>query len=539
MWAATEARAVGQGGITGVARATGTAYSTIMRGLAEPQTGGSAAPGRVRRRGGGRKRTVEKDPTLLADLEGLVEPTAADDPMPPLRWTTKSVRQLAATLQAMGHGVGRQLVAELLDTGGDSLQGNRKTREGTRHPDRDAQFRYINQQVRRWPARGQPVISVDTKKKELVGDFKSAGQQWRPKGQPVRVHDFILPEQGKTIPYGVYDLTRNAGWVSVGVTSDTASFAVRTIRRWWQKMGRPRYPRARALLITADAGGQQQPAGAPVEVGAAATGESHRAGDHRRPLPPGNEQVERDRASPLLLYQPRLAGPAPREPGRDRQPDRRDGHGHFESTCFPSCGEVRSAQPPQLRTARRFRAAASTTSPSEGSHPCAGFLDERSWAHDTHSRARTEVSDVMGHEHPRPRADRRGEDRDVLGLGKLARPFAGAWSRPVDLDRNRAEELLEERRGFRELGGQIPSNLPHRGLGEDQTKKAQFPENQDGGAGVRAGQQPGDQDVSIDADKYRLSLLGPGHPDPSRKAFALDANIPSRPRAVGRRAAED
>lgn len=166
---------MGQGGITGVARPTGIAYSTIVPGLAEPQTGGSAAPGRVRRRGGGRQRTVEKDPTLLANLEGLVEPTAAGDRMSPLRWTTKSVRQLAATLQAMGHGVSRQLVAELLAAAGDSLQGNRKTREGTRQPDRDAQFRYINQQVRRWQARGQPVISVDTKKKESSKSGAASG----------------------------------------------------------------------------------------------------------------------------------------------------------------------------------------------------------------------------------------------------------------------------------------------------------------------------------------------------------------------------
>jgi len=257
IWAATEARAAGRGGISGVARATGIGYSTIVRGLAELATGRGAAPGRVRRPGGGRKPTLEKDPTLLVDLEGLVEPTAAGDPMSPLRWTTKSVRQLAAALQAMGHVVSRQLIADLLAIAGYSLQGNRKTTEGTRHPDRDAQFRYINQQVRRWQAIGQPVISVDTKKKELVGDFKNSGRQWRPTGQPVpvRVHDFIQPEQGKAIPYGVYDLTRNAGWVSVGIDHDTASFAVRTIRRWWQNMGRPRYPRARSLLITADAGG--------------------------------------------------------------------------------------------------------------------------------------------------------------------------------------------------------------------------------------------------------------------------------------------
>ena len=161
----------------------------------------------------------------------------------------------------MGHAVSRQLVAELLAAAGYSLQANRKTREGTTHPDRDAQFRYITQQVRRFQAAAQPVISVDTKKKELVGDFKAPGAQWRPKGQPepVRVHDFIIPAKGKAIPYGVYDLTRNAGWVSVGIDHDTASFAVRTIRRWWQKMGRPRYPRARSLLITADAGGSNGP----------------------------------------------------------------------------------------------------------------------------------------------------------------------------------------------------------------------------------------------------------------------------------------
>ena len=257
IWAATEARAAGRGGISAVARATGIAYSTVRRGLNELASGASAAPGRVRRPGGGRKRTLDKDPTLLADLEGLVEPTAAGDPQSPLRWTSKSVRQLAETLQGMGHVVSRQLVAELLAAAGYSLQANRKTREGTTHPDRDAQFRHINRQVRRFQTATQPVISVDTKKKELVGDFKAPGAQWRPKGQPepVRVHDFLIPEQGKAIPYGVYDLTRNAGWVSVGIDHDTASFAVRTIARWWQKMGRPRYGRARSLLITADAGG--------------------------------------------------------------------------------------------------------------------------------------------------------------------------------------------------------------------------------------------------------------------------------------------
>src|SRR5438552_8566425 len=257
MWAATEAQAAGWGGITGVARATRISYSTIQRGLQELTAEEPLGPERIRRPGGGRKRTLDKDPTLLVDLEGLVEPTASGDPMSPLRWTAKSVRHLAASLQRMGHQVSRQLVAELLAAAGYRLQANRKTREGTSHPDRDAQFRYITQQVRRFQTATQPVISVDTKKKELVGDFKNAGRAWRPKGQPapVRVPDFLIPAQGKAIPYGVYDLTRNAGWVSVGVDHDTATFAVRTIGRWWRKMGRPRYRRARSLLITADAGG--------------------------------------------------------------------------------------------------------------------------------------------------------------------------------------------------------------------------------------------------------------------------------------------
>jgi hypothetical protein len=218
---------------------------------------GPPQPGRVRRPGGGRKKTLAKDPTLVADLDGLVEPSASGDPQSPLRWTSKSVRTLARELRALGHDVSHQLVLELLYASGYSLQANRKSREGSNPPDRDAQFRYIQHKVRRFQATGQPVISVDTKKKELVGDFKNAGKQWRPKGtpEPVRVHDFRIPELGKAIPYGVYDLTRNAGWVSVGIDHDTARFAVRTIGRWWQKMGRPIYRGTEALLITADGGG--------------------------------------------------------------------------------------------------------------------------------------------------------------------------------------------------------------------------------------------------------------------------------------------
>jgi len=261
IWAATEAREIGRGGIALVARATEISYSTIVRGLHELKAGESAGGGRVRRFGGGRKSLLVTDPSLLSDLEGLVEPTASGDPESPLRWTSKSVRMLATHLKADGHSVSHQVVSELLAEAGYSLQGNRKAREGSDHPDRDEQFRYINRLVRKFQGNGQPVISVDTKKKELVGDFKNSGKQWRPKQTPnlVRVHDFLIPEKGKAIPYGVYDLTRNAGWVSVGIDHDTASFAVRTILRWWRKMGQPVYPAARQLLITADAGGSNGP----------------------------------------------------------------------------------------------------------------------------------------------------------------------------------------------------------------------------------------------------------------------------------------
>jgi transposase len=257
LWAATEARALGHGGIALVERATGISRSTIQRGLREVEAGAVVSPERTRRPGGGRTPTIEKDPALLMDLDALVEPTAAGDPESPLRWTTKSVRTLAAALRALGHEVSHTLVAELLHELGYSLQANQKRREGAQHPDRDAQFRYINDQVHQVHRRAQPAISVDTKKKELVGDFKNPGREWRPKGDPdvVRVHDFLIPSQGKAVPYGVYDLHRNEGWVSVGIDHDTASFAVNAVRRWWKVMGRVAYPEATALLITADAGG--------------------------------------------------------------------------------------------------------------------------------------------------------------------------------------------------------------------------------------------------------------------------------------------
>jgi hypothetical protein len=258
IWAASEAAALGHGGIGLVEQATGISRSTISRGLRELDTAGAILPAeRTRRPGGGRKRTVDTDDRLAADLDALVEPTTSGDPDSPLRWTSKSVRRLATELQAMGHTVSYRLVAQLLNAADYCLQANRKTREGPQHPDRDAQFQYLNDQVRRFQRQHRPAISVDTKKKELIGDFKNPGREWRPKGNPeaVRVHDFLIKEQGKAVPYGVYDLTRNEGWVSVGIDHDTASFAVHTIRRWWKRMGRSAYPDTTALLITADAGG--------------------------------------------------------------------------------------------------------------------------------------------------------------------------------------------------------------------------------------------------------------------------------------------
>jgi hypothetical protein len=273
LFAATEARAAGYGGIAAVSAATGIAVSTIGRGLEGLSALDTLAPDRVRHPGGGRKLLVEKDATLLSDLLALVEPAGSaapqpserGDPMSPLRWTCKSLSQLAAALVAQGHRIGRTVVGELLHQQKFSLQANRKTREGEAHPDRDAQFMHINNSVKAALAAGQPVISVDTKKKELVGDCKNAGQTWRPQGEPeeVRVHDFLIKELGRAVPYGVYDLAANAGWVSVGMSCDTAAFAVQTIRRWWAEIGSTRYPDATRLqrnpkdlrVITADGGG--------------------------------------------------------------------------------------------------------------------------------------------------------------------------------------------------------------------------------------------------------------------------------------------
>jgi Rhodopirellula transposase DDE domain len=251
-----EARALGHGGIRLVARAAGVREETVSRGVAELDAGEEPL-GRARRPGGGRKRAAVTDPGLVPALLALVEPEERGDPMSPLRWTTKSLRHLAAELTAQGHPVSPGVVGELLRGQGFSLQGNSRVSEGAQHPDRDGQFRYLNERAREHMAAGEPVISVDAKKKELVGDFANGGREWRPRGDPARVrdHDFMDEELGRVIPYGVYDLAANAGWVLVGTDHDTAAFAVESVRRWWQAMGREAYPAATRLLVTADAGG--------------------------------------------------------------------------------------------------------------------------------------------------------------------------------------------------------------------------------------------------------------------------------------------
>jgi transposase len=253
---AAEAEALGHGGISRVARASGVSRMTIQKALREKEQPGPDE-NRVRRKGGGRKKKRERDVSLSTDLELLISPSTRGDPMSPLRWTCKSTRQLAEALNQTGHQVSEHLVRELLYEAGYSLQANAKTLEGSRHPDRDAQFQYLNEQTRVFMAEGFPVVSVDTKKKELVGSFKNNGQTWQPKGQPeaVNVHDFPDPTLGKAIPYGIYDVGRNQGWVTVGQDHDTASFAVASLQRWWDCVGQPGYPQARQLLICADGGG--------------------------------------------------------------------------------------------------------------------------------------------------------------------------------------------------------------------------------------------------------------------------------------------
>ena len=258
-WAAAEALELAWGGVTTVATATGLSRTTVAAGIGELRCHreGTAPTPSIRRPGGGRKHLIDTDLTLWNALDALIDPMTRGDPESPLRWTCKSTRRLAAELCRQCHPISDRTVAAVLVEMGYSLQANRKTREGDTHPDRNAQFEYINTQVRRLQKRGQPVVSVDTKKKELIGDFKNSGQEWQPQGQAeeVRVHDFQDPTLGKAIPYGVYDVTNNQGWVSVGIDHDTAHFAARAIGCWWKDMGNRRFPHAHELLITADGGG--------------------------------------------------------------------------------------------------------------------------------------------------------------------------------------------------------------------------------------------------------------------------------------------
>jgi hypothetical protein len=261
-WAACEAMAMGRGGISAVSEATGMSRTTIRKGIREieqeyPELAEQASDRRIRRPGAGRRRLTEHDPTLKEDLEKLVDPATRGDPTSPLLWTSKSTRNLAKELQQLGHEVSYRTVARMLGDIGYSLQANSRTREGKQHPDRDAQFQYINKKVRSFQRRGLPVISVDAKKREIVGNFDSGGREWQPKGKPekVQTHNFPDQELGVAIPYGVYDQTQNNGWVSIGIDHNTAAFATATIREWWHRMGGATYPSATELLMTADAGG--------------------------------------------------------------------------------------------------------------------------------------------------------------------------------------------------------------------------------------------------------------------------------------------
>ena len=333
LWAATEARAIGRGGITRVSQATGISHVTIRAGLSQlgrpPEP--DATTGRVRRPGGGRKPLTHHDPGLLTALESLVEPLTRGDPQSPLRWTCKSTAKLATELNARGHAVSPRTINTLLARLGYSLQSNRKTREGGKHPDRNAQFEHINAKAESFVKAGQPVVSVDTKKKELVGDFKNGGREWQPKGQPeeVRVHDFIDPKLGKAIPYGVYDLAANLGWVSVGVDHDTAEFAVATLRRWWRAVGQRDVPGCQAAADHGRRGRLQREPLPALEAEAPGVRRRDRPAGHGVPLPAGHEQVEQDRAPAVLPHHAELAGPPAGGPGVRRQPDREhdDGDG--------------------------------------------------------------------------------------------------------------------------------------------------------------------------------------------------------------------
>jgi hypothetical protein len=338
-WAACEARSLGWGGISVVAAATGMSRSTIRTGikeLTEREQSGSKPSARVRRAGGGGKPLVETDPAIARALEALVEPQTRGDPMSPLRWTLKSTSRLAAELTDQNHPVSARKVAALLKDADYSLQGNRKTREGSTHQDRDAQFQHINARVTSTQARGQPVVSVDAKKKELVGDFKNNGKEWQPKGRPeeVRVYDFIdkAPDKGRVTPYGVYDLTANEGWVSVGTDHDTARFAAQTILKWWREMGQTRYPNATELMITADGGGSNSSRCRLWKIALQELADATGLMLNVCHFPPGTSKVEQDRTPSVLPRHAELARQAAGQSRSDREADRKHDNRHrFES----------------------------------------------------------------------------------------------------------------------------------------------------------------------------------------------------------------
>ena len=325
---AMEAQALGRGGVSLMALISGLARSTVYRGLWDIHHNVLAPRGRIRKEGGGRKKKAIADPTLLADLKSLIEPMTRGDPMKPLLWTSRSLRNLVKELAKKGHKVCATVVGDLLRSMGYSLQANSKTREGGNRIDRDGQFQYINTQATALLSANEPVISVDTKKKELVGNFKNNGRDWRPQGSPeaVNVHDFIDPKLSRAVPYGVYDINNNVGWVSVGTDHDTASFAVNAIRRWWHTMGKKRYPKAKRLMITADGGGSN---GYRVRLWKV---ELQRLADELKlpitvlSLAARHEQVEQSRASSLFVHHHQLARQAAAQLPHNRSADRRNDH---------------------------------------------------------------------------------------------------------------------------------------------------------------------------------------------------------------------
>ncbi len=324
LFAANEALAQGRGGVSATAIATGLARSTINRGIQELRSGRNELGPRLRRRGAGRKSAVTQQPGLPAALEKLVEGAIRGDPCSPLRWVSRSQRHLVKALTAQGFKVSQRVVGKLLRQLNYSCQANRKTREGSNNPDRNAQFEHVNATVQAAITAGEPAISVDTKKKELVGDFKNHGRELRPQGnpEPVRVHDFKIPELGKVAPYGVYDIAANHGWVSVGIDADTGAFAVESIRRWWYKLGKSRCPNATCLTIIRRLWRQQRAEGEAMEARTPMPRQRDWPEDHRDAPAARHQQVEQDRASPVRLHHHELARQATAEPSGDRAADR-------------------------------------------------------------------------------------------------------------------------------------------------------------------------------------------------------------------------